>query len=100
MRSLPVWPMMLFRCLDAPIPRSSPDPAGAEPFDPLFEALFEAPADATVARSGATAVNPSDRRAGHSHSMVPGGLLVMSSTTRLTSATSLVMRVEMRSSTS
>lgn len=36
----------------------------------------------------------------HSHSMVPGGLLVMSSTTRLTSDTSLVMRVEMRSSTS
>jgi hypothetical protein len=38
--------------------------------------------------------------AGYSHSMVPGGLLVMSSTTRLTSATSLVIRVEMRSSTS
>ena len=36
----------------------------------------------------------------HSHSMVPGGLLVTSSTTRLTSATSLVMRVEMRSRTS
>src|SRR5580693_9397262 len=35
----------------------------------------------------------------YSHSMVPGGLLVMSSTTRLTSDTSLVMRVEMRSST-
>ena len=38
--------------------------------------------------------------AAYSHSMVPGGLLVMSSTTRLTSGTSLVMRVEMRSSTS
>ena len=36
----------------------------------------------------------------HSHSIVPGGLLVTSSTTRLTSATSLVIRVEMRSSTS
>ena len=36
----------------------------------------------------------------YSHSMVPGGLLVTSSTTRLTSATSLVIRVEMRSSTS
>ena len=36
----------------------------------------------------------------HSHSMVPGGLLVMSTTTRLTSSTSLVMRVEIRSSTS
>ena len=37
---------------------------------------------------------------GYSHSMVPGGLLVTSRTTRLTSATSLVIRVEMRSSTS
>ncbi len=36
----------------------------------------------------------------YSHSIVPGGLLVTSSTTRFTSATSLVMRVEMRSSTS
>ena len=32
----------------------------------------------------------------YSHSMVPGGLLVTSRTTRLTSRTSLVMRVEMR----
>ena len=39
-------------------------------------------------------------RAVHSHSMVPGGLLVMSSTTRLTSRTSLVIRVEIRASTS
>ena len=37
---------------------------------------------------------------GHSHSIVAGGLLEMSSTTRLTSSTSLVMRVEIRSSTS
>ena len=36
----------------------------------------------------------------YSHSMVPGGLLVTSSTTRFTSGTSLVIRVEMRSSTS
>ncbi|MDT5009830.1 MAG: hypothetical protein QOH57_1447 [Mycobacterium sp.] len=36
----------------------------------------------------------------YSHSIVPGGLLVMSSTTRFTSDTSLVIRVEMRSSTS
>lgn len=36
----------------------------------------------------------------YSHSIVPGGLLVMSSTTRLTSRTSLVMRVEIRASTS
>ncbi len=37
---------------------------------------------------------------GYSHSMVPGGLLVMSSTTRLTSGTSLVIRVEIRASSS
>jgi hypothetical protein len=36
----------------------------------------------------------------YSHSMVPGGLLVTSSTTRLISRTSLVMRVEIRASTS
>ena len=36
----------------------------------------------------------------HSHSIVPGGLLVTSSTTRLTSRTSFVMRFEMRASTS
>ncbi len=36
----------------------------------------------------------------HSHSMVPGGLLVTSRVTRLTSGTSLVIRVEMRASTS
>jgi len=36
----------------------------------------------------------------YSHSIVPGGLLVTSSTTRLTSGTSLVMRVEILASTS
>ena len=36
----------------------------------------------------------------YSHSIVAGGLLVMSSTTRLTSGTSLVIRVEIRASTS
>ncbi len=36
----------------------------------------------------------------YSHSIVAGGLLVMSSTTRFTSRTSLVMRVLIRSSTS
>jgi len=36
----------------------------------------------------------------HSHSIVPGGLLVTSSTTRLTSGTSLVIRVEIVASTS
>ena len=36
----------------------------------------------------------------HSHSMVPGGLEVTSSTTRLTSSTSLVIRLEIRASRS
>ena len=36
----------------------------------------------------------------HSHSMVPGGFDVTSSTTRFTPLTSLVMRFEMRASTS
>ena len=39
-------------------------------------------------------------RAAHSHSIVPGGFEVTSRTTRLTSRTSLVMRVEMPASTS
>lgn len=37
---------------------------------------------------------------GYSHSMVPGGLLVTSSTTRLISRTSLVIRLEILASTS
>jgi hypothetical protein len=56
-----------------------------------------APAADALPRSPTASENSSTS---YSHSMVPGGLLVMSSTTRLTSATSLVMRVEMRSSTS
>ena len=36
----------------------------------------------------------------YSHSIVPGGLEVMSKTTRLTSGTSLTMRLEMRASRS
>ena len=40
------------------------------------------------------------RLARHSHSIVPGGLLVQSSTTRLTSGTELVIRLEMRARTS
>ena len=40
------------------------------------------------------------REPGYSHSMVAGGLLVTSRTTRLTSGTSLVIRVEIRASTS
>ena len=52
--------------------------------------------------AGRAAVGPAGRlsRRGYSHSMVPGGLLVTSSTTRLTSGTSLVIRVEIRASRS
>ena len=44
--------------------------------------------------------NRSDNVSRHSHSMVPGGLLVQSSTTRLTSGTELVIRLEIRARTS
>jgi hypothetical protein len=54
-------------------------------------ALFGPPEDARTGRGALAA---------HSHSMVPGGLLVTSRVTRLTSRTSLVMRVEIRASTS
>ncbi len=50
--------------------------------------------------SPGTPPDTASRGAGHSHSMVPGGLLVTSTTTRLTSRTSLVIRLEMRASTS
>ena len=43
---------------------------------------------------------PFGRKVFYSHSMVAGGLLVTSRTTRLTSGTSLVTRVEIRASTS
>jgi hypothetical protein len=56
----------------------------------------------TVLTLAEALLRPATRRLGsaHSHSMVPGGLLVMSSATRLTSRTSLVIRVEILASTS
>jgi len=56
----------------------------------------------TVLTLAEALLRPATRRLGpaHSHSMVPGGLLVMSSATRLTSRTSLVIRVEIRASRS
>ena len=56
----------------------------------------------TVLTLAEALLRPASRRLGpaHSHSMVPGGLLVMSSATRLTSRTSLVIRVEILASTS
>ncbi len=47
-----------------------------------------------------SAVPASAAEAGYSHSIVPGGLLVTSSTTRLICGTSLVTRVEMCARTS
>jgi hypothetical protein len=46
------------------------------------------------------AVGGRERSFCYSHSMVPGGLLVTSRVTRLTSGTSLVIRVEIFASTS
>lgn len=44
--------------------------------------------------------HPTNPLPGYSHSMVPGGLLVTSSTTRFTPSTSLVMRLEILASRS
>jgi hypothetical protein len=44
--------------------------------------------------------NPTSQPPCYSHSIVPGGLLVMSSTTRPTERISLIIRFEMRSSRS
>ena len=65
----------------------------------------DVPRPATLVATGGPAnclrcALPDEERLAHSHSMVPGGLEVMSRVTRLTSATSLVMRVEIRSITS
>ena len=75
-------------------------------FEYMFDTISQHPPTHNVKRI----TSPQSRRppnqltllvpTGYSHSMVPGGLLVTSSTTRLTSATSLVIRVEIRSSTS
>ena len=59
----------------------------------------QGPANA-LHRRGLAGGGLSFRLAHHSHSMVPGGLLVQSSTTRLTSGTELVIRLEMRARTS
>jgi len=53
-----------------------------------------------VSRKKPHSRRPYSTRDAYSHSMVPGGLLVTSSTTRFTSGTSLVIRVEMRSNVS
>src|SRR5437868_4913060 len=54
---------------------------------------------ATAATAAGKATAGTDPGPGYSHSIVAGGLLVTSSTTRFTSGTSLVIRVEIRAST-
>ena len=70
-------------------------------------ATASAPSPTAVAVARDLAMKPRSPRAipqvrerAYSHSMVPGGLLVTSSTTRLTSATSPVIRVEILASRS
>lgn len=87
--------------------RTAPIPAPAAPTfaDPVE---FCMPRSGTLqgegAETGRAATMRTRRRESaaspHSHSMVPGGFDVTSSTTRLTSRTSFVMRLEMRASTS
>src|SRR5699024_9536592 len=67
-----------------------------EPRPSARAAARNRPAD----RSGRCSASPRVGPGGHSHSMVPGGLEVMSRVTRLISLTSLVMRLEILESTS
>ncbi len=77
---------------------------GAQPGDaPAVRLGGRAGADRRRVRRGRRAAGLTGWSApdgAHSHSMVPGGLDVMSSTTRFTSGTALVMRVEIRARTS
>ena len=66
----------------------------------MFECMFDSISQHLPTDNVKRRYNQLTQQADYSHSMVPGGLLVTSSTTRLTSATSLVIRVEIRSSTS
>ena len=77
--ALLAYPIMWFLMPEEP--RAGASPPGPTPPDPSW---------------GQPAGRARPRRPRHSHSMVPGGLLVTSRTTRLTSGTSLVMRVEIR----
>ncbi len=58
------------------------------------------PAAARRTREGWHAAPANRDTPRYSHSIVPGGLLVMSTATRLIAGTSLVIRVEIASSTS
>ena len=61
-----------------------------------FIRQFHSNAFAHSGNSGFMTPNPLTTPRHHSHSIVPGGLLVTSYTTRLTPLTSLMMRVAMR----
>ena len=84
--------------------RQEPDPRpAARPGDAVADLLRRAPGreGRRRLRQGRRGLHRGEQLgSAHSHSMVPGGLLVMSTATRLTSSTSLVIRVEMVSSTS
>ena len=85
----------------APLPRpdSRPRPDTGRHAGSRSPRAQRGPASA-LHRRGLAGGGLSLRLARHSHSMVPGGLLVQSSTTRLTSGTELVIRLEIRARTS
>ena len=88
----PAWPHAAGDApQDGPPPTAGPRPAGRRSGTPRRRPTRRRPRRATP---------PAGVSGAHSHSMVPGGLLVTSSTTRLTSGTSLVIRVEIRAITS
>jgi hypothetical protein len=77
---------------EPPLPRPAPDDAPA--------ILRVAPGNPRPQRLPEGALQPSGRLGAHSHSIVPGGLEVTSTTTRFTCGTSLVIRVLIFSITS
>jgi len=77
---------------------AQPSPPGQTPEDRLN--FLRTPGSDHLLNLGGDDHWSVSRPLSYSHSMVPGGLLVTSSTTRFTSRTSLVMRVEIFSSTS
>ena len=90
-------PLRLTRRSRPPDPRRTPSDPPRGSCRAGTRRLGTAPPDLRTGRvTGATV----GRLARYSHSMVPGGLLVTSRTTRLMSRTSLVIRVEIRASRS
>ena len=90
----------MVRSSPPPHPAASPDPTRAGRHAGSHSPTGTARPRRRIAPAGPSRRGLSLRLARHSHSMVPGGLLVQSSTTRLTSGTELVIRLEMRARTS